>query len=299
MTNIFELVSLEQFVAYGASLKFNDKTLSNIIKDIYSLEGEGKYSSQSGRTFKIHKGFHSVNVLDPKYGILEKYEYIKILCSRIQELLANYFKTTNKDKINFVDNHYGKLKITEIWINILRITDYNIPHNHAHYDISGNFYLQTITKKYNDTDGSLIFLNKSNHHYYLPPSVEKSGSIPTIHPVKNLGIIFNSYHKHIVMPHFSDEDRIGVAFNAVFDNDFNYDKLYPIPYWLPLKYEYIIKEEDITINGNRKTVNILLKNGKKLEWSVETNESIVGKKISLDLNNFKETYTIDKNTYFI
>ena len=73
MTNIFELVSLEQFVAYGTSLKFNDKTLSNIIKEIYSLEGEGKYSSQSGRTFKIHKGFHSVNILDPKYGILETF----------------------------------------------------------------------------------------------------------------------------------------------------------------------------------------------------------------------------------
>ena len=45
--------------------------------------------------------------------------------------------------------------------------------------------------------------------------------------------------------------------------------------------------------------NIILKNGKKLEWSVETTESIIGKKINLDLQMFKETYTIDKSKYFI
>ena len=151
---------MEDFSIYDTSLNFNEETLKNIIDEIYLIENEKIYSSESGRTFKINKGFHSVNVMDPNSDIFSKYPHIKILCSRIQELITNYFKTS---KINWVDNEYGTLKIEEMWINILRITDYNIPHNHAHYDISGNFYLQVNKKKICETDGSLIFLSKSSH----------------------------------------------------------------------------------------------------------------------------------------
>ena len=115
--NTFSKSVLEDISIYTTSLEFNEQTLQNIISEIYSIENEKIYSSESGRTFKINKGFHSVNLLDPKYDIFSKYPHIKILCSRVQELLTNHFKTS---KINWVDNEYGTLKITEIWINILR-----------------------------------------------------------------------------------------------------------------------------------------------------------------------------------
>ena len=50
--------------------------------------------------------------------------------------------------------------------------------------------------------------------------------------------------KHIVMPHFSDEDRIGIAFNSKFDFNYHYDDIYPKPYWLPIKYTYEIDLDD-------------------------------------------------------
>ena len=296
--NYFENLELENYFLYKCSLNFNDNKIKDIINEIYDLESQGKYHSNSGRTFKINKGFHSVNILEPQYKILEKYDGIKILCSRIQELVTNHFKT---DRINFIDNQYGRLKITEIWINILRITDYNIPHNHAHYDISGNFYLKTITKKCCDTDGCLIFLNKSNHHYYLPPDVQKSGSVPTIHPRKNLGILFNSYHKHIVLPHFSDEDRIGVAFNAKYDSEWCYDKIYPVPYWLPLSYDYVIKKEDIDYENN--LIKLRFKNGLVIDFNLKNKitGNLEGQILKLRQNHLKnliETYNIKKNEYF-
>lgn len=290
---------MEEFAIYNTSLEFNKQTLQTIINEIYSIENEKIYSSESGRTFKINKGFHSVNLMDPKYDIFSKYPHIKILCSRIQELLTNHFKTS---KINWVDNEYGKLNIVEIWINILRITDYNIPHNHAHYDISGNFYLQTNKKKTCDTDGSLIFLSKNSHHYYLPQTVETSGSVPMIIPKPNQGIVFNSFHKHIVMPHFSDEDRIGVAFNARYDNTFNYDKIYPIPYWLPVYYNYKIKKEDIIQYPDKQIVKIKLKNGFKFNWTVNNMQNLVDEVIHLDksqLEPLQPLATIDRSKYFI
>ena len=289
---------INSYFIHECSLNFNDTKLNDIINEIYELEKEGKYNSTSGRTFKINKGFHSVNIIDPKYGILEKYENIKILCSRIQEILMNQLKT---QQINWVDNSYGTLKIKEIWINILRITDYNIPHNHPNCDISGNFYLKTITRKCCETDGNLLFLNKSNHNYFLPSNIQKPSSSTTLIPEKNVGVIFNSYHKHIVLPHFSDEDRIGLAFNAVYDPEWNYDKIYPIPYWLPLEYTYIIKEDDIEENKN--IINIKLKNGIVLKNQLNKNiilKNYIGKKYFISKEQMvKDITTIDKTTYFI
>lgn len=297
--NIFTTNVIEDFSIYNTSLNFNEETLKNIINEIYLIENEKIYSSESGRTFKINKGFHSVNLMDPNIDIFTKYPNIKILCSRIQELLINHFKTS---KINWVDNEYGTLKIVELWINILRITDYNIPHNHAHYDISGNFYLQVNKKKICETDGSLIFLSKSSHHYYLPRNVEESGSLPTVIPKPNQGVVFNSFQKHIVMPHFSDEDRIGVAFNARYDNTYNYDKIYPIPYWLPISYNYKIKKEDIVKYPDKQLVKIKLKNGLEINWTVNNTQNLVGEVIHLNksqLEPLQKLATIDRSKYFV
>jgi hypothetical protein len=136
----------------------------------------------------------------------------------------------------------------------------------------------------------------------LPRNVEESGTLPTIIPKPNQGIVFNSFHKHIVMPHFSDEDRIGVAFNARYDNTFNYDKIYPIPYWLPVCYNYKIKKEDIIKYPDKQVVKIKLKNGLEFNWTVNNMQNLVDEVIHLNksqLEPLQKLATIDRSKYFI
>ena len=91
MNNNFNYNTVTDLGVYSCDLNFNKETLNKICEQVYELENEPdkKFHSYSSRTFKIHNGFHSVNILDEKYGILEKYEELKILVSRIQELLFN------------------------------------------------------------------------------------------------------------------------------------------------------------------------------------------------------------------
>ena len=191
--NTFTPINIKTYNAYRCNLNFNPETIAKIIFQIYELENDPdkKYHSV-GRTFKINKVFHSCN-------ILEKYEELRIMVSRIQELLYNHFST---EDITFTKIKHGCLKINELWINILRLTDYNIPHNHCNHDISGNFYLQVNKKKNLDTDGALSFIHYDSVHFKLPSDIEPN-NCPMIVPAENLGIIFRSHLKHVVLPHFS------------------------------------------------------------------------------------------------
>ena len=298
--NKFNSLNVEESLVYSCNLNFNKDTLQNIIKEIYQIEKEKKYQSNSGRTFKLNKGFHSVNVLDKKYGLLEKYDYIKILVSRIQELVFNYF---NAESMNF-QKCKGSLNIYEIWINILRHGDYNIPHNHPNCDISGNFYLNGLDpkKKVHNSDGTLLFLKNTDHNYVLDNNIANEGSSIQIIPNENLGVLFRSYKRHVVLPHFTNDDRIGVAFNSKYENNYNYDLIYPIPYCLHIKYSYIIKKEDIKENNileikfkNLLTISIPLDKSKSINYFID-------KQFNLNYNNMKniinKQFTINKNKYF-
>lgn len=289
--NNFLCVNVSKYDIYKCSLAFNEKMIQNIIKDIYELENHpDKLYHSEGRTFKINNGFHSCNLLDKKYGILEKYENLRILVSRVQELLYNHFEAGD---ITFVKNKTGNLRIYEIWINILRVTDYNLPHNHSNYDISGNFYLQTNNKKNQDTDGGLAFLNYDTVHYTLPNDVLPSESnIKIVSPVPNLGVIFQSHFKHVVLPHFSDEDRIGIAFNAKYDYTYAYDNIYPIPYWFPIKYKCLVKEEYIDEDNK---LNIPLKNGTFISLKIDDRNKYINKVLDLGYDNLKGLLHTYKN----
>ena len=298
---------------YKTSLKFTKNVIDNIIKEIYKLEELG-HSSPSGRTFKLNKGFHSVNLLDKNNGILDKSFFLKLLVSRIQEIMFNHFQNKNTG-INYV-NKLGALNITEFWCNILRVGDYNIPHNHPNCDISGNFYLNTIdpTKKTHSTDGALIFIKDSSYNYYDFCNDNELSSF-TVIPAVNDGIIFRSWKRHFVLPHFTNEDRIGIAFNARYENNYSYDKIYPKPYWLPIKYSYIIKESDydkvnkcvkIPFNISSWFDNVFtpqLKDNHTLYIRISVNEeNPIGKNINLtyeQLKNIIHLYPNGFNNFFI
>ena len=295
----FKNIKIKEYNAYATNLSFNKNALSNIIKEIYELENEPtkKYHSE-GRTFVVNKGFHSCNLLDKLKVNLDEYKYLKILISRVQELLHNYFEVND---INFNASIPGCLKIHEIWVNILRQGDYNLPHNHGNYDISGNFYLQTLNKedKMNEKDGALVFINYDSVHYYLPKEVKKEGLSTFIMPYENLGVLFQSHLKHIVLPHFSDKDRIGIAFNARYEEKHSYDDIYPTPYWLPITYDHTIVQEDIK---TEKELSIKLKNNLSLRYTQDNIRKLIGKKITFSKESLKSLittiYSIDYNKYF-
>lgn len=296
----FSPISIKNYEIYNTNLQFNNETLSKIIKEIYELENDKNKKYHSiGRTFIVNKGFHSCNLLDKSKVNLENFEYLKLLISRIQELLYNYFEAGD---INFNVDIPGCLQISEIWVNILRQGDYNLPHNHANYDISGNFYLQTLNKedKLNDKDGSLMFLNYDSVHHYLPKEIDPNEGISKfVIPGPNQGVIFRSHQKHIVFPHFSNKDRIGIAFNAKYVPTFTYDDIYPTPYWLPIRYNHVIKQEDII---NDKTAQINLKNKLSLSYSQLNIKNLIGRKIKFTKKGLEQLvkthYTLDYDKYF-
>lgn len=304
----FEIDSNPDGYIYQSSLNFTQKTLNKIIEEIYILE-KHEYSSPTGRTFKITNGFHSINLLDKSNGILDKYFYLTLLCSRVQEIIFNTMKN-KKTNIDFLNLH-GGLEIKEIWCNILRKGDYNIPHIHANHTYSGNFYLNNLDpkKKSHSTDGQLCFIKLASYNHIIPNSNE--GITNFIEPKSNLGVIFRSWKRHMVIPHFSDEDRIGIAFNAVYNPKWSYDKIYPKPYWIPHKLNYYIKEE--YVKNNYLQVIFDLSNWKKfkqlknvkntsLNMNIENKEKYINEILILtykNLKNFLNLYPEEIKSFFL
>ena len=289
-----------EYGIYLTDLKFKDTFLQKIIRDIYEIENapNNKYSHPTGVTFRIINGFHSANIIDPKYGLLEKYETLRILTSRIQELLYN-FESTN---INFKKGT-GLLKINELWINILRVGDYNLPHNHPNHHIAGNFYLQVPKEKKDNYEGTLGFEPHTDNNLLLPASIQTGPVMSMIFPKPNLGVIFNAYLKHIVIPHFSNEDRIGIAFNAVYEEKQNYFDIYPKPYWYPSRLTYTITKEDEIDTQNRLVLNLPYDNklyiplSQRAERNYFNNKSIVLGEDQLKI--FENKYLLsDIDNYF-
>jgi len=289
---------------YDVNLHFNEHTMSNIVKEAYDMENiSGNIYSSYSRTFKLKNGFHSCNLLDKSIlhedkTILERYTNISILISRIQELLYNYFSVANN--IDFT-NSPNYLKITEIWFNILRKGDFNLAHIHAENYISGNFYI--LCPKVTFPEGCLEFLSMDNHSFFLPQSIKNEGRSKMISPSPGLGIIFQSHHKHIVYPHFSDSDRIGFAFNAQIDYSHHYDKIYPTPYWLPIQYTFIFNK-DKHVKDNK--LHITFKNNLSITISEDNIDTIIeshnGDKISLNKKSLQKVLhhrSIDFTKYFI
>ena len=138
-----------------------------------------------------------------------------------------------------------------------------------------------------------------NHNFYLPQNIRNETNALTIKPIVNLGVIFQSHLRHIVYPRFSNEDRIGIAFNAEIDYTYHYDKLYPTPYWCPINYSLKIDKSII----EDKQINIIFNNGIKLNYKpIEPINTLLDKTLILKKNILKQIinkYTIDHTKYFI
>lgn len=308
-------IEVEKYGIYTTNLNFNEEMYNNIVEEMYDMENQGEKYSGASRTFKLHNGFHSCNLLDKSKVDLEKYSNTSILISRVQELLHNAFDTKI---LNFSRSGFC-IHIKEIWFNILRKNDYNMPHNHPGNSISGNFYLKVpkLESKVS-TDGTLVFIKKSSHHTYVPASVYNPSHVltdsmlSTITPSQGLGVLFQSHLKHIVMPHFTDEDRIGIAFNASVVPCLNfYANLYPKPYWNPNRITIRFEEEPETKNGclqidlvNGSSIPLRLSSLKDKDgFNINNSSQLVNQNVTLDQTFMKQycgykNYSIDWKKYF-
>jgi uncharacterized protein (TIGR02466 family) len=309
----FQVINVDGI--YNCDLGFNQATLDKMVKQIYELENdENKKFHSAGRTFQIKNGFHSCNILNPELGVMEKYKELNLLVSRIQEILFTEF---NDSKLFCTFNSMGEIYIKELWINILRIEDYNNPHTHPNNHLSGNFYLKvpndmdsTKGTKYSPgyNPGQLLWITQTNQNTcsFHPPT-----PIHSTKPTENKGVIFESHMPHQVLPHFSKDDRIGCAFNSVYKEDYSYDDLYPIPYWLPLKYDVEIKKENIISDSEYKIkfkngieiiidkYNFVGNNGSIL--TIDKMDDFIDKKLLVnpfELQKHRNKSSIEKDYYF-
>ena len=150
-------------------------------------------------------------------------DYIDI--NSIDNLEFNLLLTEIRNTINKVSSEMGiipKLDINNMWINMTRYGNYNIPHCHSGSILSGTFYVKTPINC-----GSIEFENPIAGlmdsyltHWHLRHEKELTNSPWLLQKLnvsceENKLVIFPSWIKHSVEQNLNkDEDRISIAFNC-------------------------------------------------------------------------------------
>ena len=169
--------------------KFKDVELKKEILNELKLNEE----SNNGRFFSNVGGFQTQNIKNTKI--------LKLLVDKICKLMFEHYK---------INTRY--IEIPNLWINKNNKGDFNDTHVHPNCHFSGVYYVNTSTK-----GGTLKFLNDDLKVFAsLSRFIENdSDFIETyiIKPEENLLILFPSYLKHMVLPHYDEKARISVSFN--------------------------------------------------------------------------------------
>ena len=126
-----------------------------------------------------------------------------------------------KDKITkIVNDNFVKdldlkksLMMQNMWYTINSHKDYNHPHLHPNYIVSGVFYVNAP-----ENSGDLI-LHRDNHAHFFTIHAHTTcnnlftSSTQSITPKNNMLILFPSWLIHSVNPNLSHEKRISIAFD--------------------------------------------------------------------------------------
>ena len=127
------------------------------------------------------------------------------------------------NKISFEMGIIPSLDINNMWINMTRYGNYNVPHFHSGSILSGTFYVKTPKNsgsiEFENPISGLIDSYLTHWHLGYEREIKKSSwlsqklSIPC---EENTIVIFPSWIKHSVEQNLNkDEDRISIAFNCV------------------------------------------------------------------------------------
>ena len=143
--------------------------------------------------------------------------YIKddnILLSTIRKTIESYFG-------NGVMNLENAIRFQAMWININKKGDYNLTHNHPMCHMAAVWWIKAPKDC-----GNLEF--QSPHSYdsgdemwmYTEEFKRKNLVYPSYHyfPTEGNIVLFPAHLNHRVDPNESDEDRISVSFNLLFNN---------------------------------------------------------------------------------
>ena len=176
---------------YTSTLSIDLKKLNQDIKEIINKD-KGREVSNSG-------GYQSNNI-DYK-SFTQLYFLSEIITSKTKEykMLLGL-----KEKSTF-DN---------MWININRKKDFNIPHIHPNSSISGVFYV-----KVSQNFGDIVFENPflENISYCWEQEILNYNNYTSpkwnVKPKENKLLLFPSFLRHYVKPNLTNEDRISISFN--------------------------------------------------------------------------------------
>lgn len=139
-----------------------------------------------------------------------QYEFNKkILPSLINDIEkeANIFTK----KFNLVKD----VCISNIWLNINKHKDMNMPHIHPKSLCSGVFYVDVFKNS-----GDLVFENPVDLQLFLEDKITEyntyNSSVWRLKPVNNNLVLFPSWTKHYVDMNLSNKDRTSISFNLNF-----------------------------------------------------------------------------------
>lgn len=166
---------------------------------------------------------HQTNKLSNVGGFQSPSLYKKDFGGSLGEEFFNmleYYVLKFKEEIRAKKNIF----VTNVWININRDDDYNLPHDHPNSILSGVFYVNVPSD-----DQSKFVIQRSNRvegFFYSTLQAEGSNSSSNevvFTPKEEMMIIFPSWLSHYVTPSKSSQKRISIAFNTFYDNTKYYD----------------------------------------------------------------------------
>tara|TARA_B100001250_G_scaffold408102_1_gene429921 strand:- start:1995 stop:2672 length:678 start_codon:yes stop_codon:yes gene_type:complete len=146
-----------------------------------------------------------------------------------QRLMANAYESAD----SFGFSNYT-LKLSNLWMNINRKSNYNLLHTHAGCIMSGVYY----AKVPECCSGDLKFVRDLNHqclkeYWGCNENFDRYEHDYNymeyyIQPKENLMILFPSWLMHSVDASSSDDDRISLSFNInIFSDYYRDNEIYP------------------------------------------------------------------------
>ena len=181
---------------FSMELNGFEKHQSGIVQRIKALQAEQPSLSHSNRD-SWHSGNFLHNDSDP---------HIKWLFDHLGEFAVTCAKhATGKDV---------ELNLYRSWANVNPAGGWNVPHSHMPAHWSGVVHLQ-VEPNQPERDGDLILIDP------LPVGAlyGRAGTL-NLHATQGKVFLWPAFLMHMVSPHQSATDRISVAFNFAYGNDF-------------------------------------------------------------------------------
>lgn len=105
------------------------------------------------------------------------------------------------------------ISVSGAWINKNAKHDYNMPHTHPGYALSGVLYIEC-----NDQSGKIVFENPTaSTEYPIDSTHPYFYGQYSLQPTPGMFVVFPSYLRHSVEQNLSDQDRWSMALNFKMD----------------------------------------------------------------------------------